>query len=122
MRPHWQKGDAAHLLLVEDIPAGFALIARPDEWLKDVNALEIEEFFLLRSQRHKGIADEFAKRLWDQQPGTWLTRVFEANLPAVPFWRRTISSYTKGAFQEERRIVNETAWRFFTFNNSAQNN
>jgi predicted acetyltransferase len=120
LEPHWQRGDAAHLLLVDDIPAGFALIGRPDEWLKDANALEIEEFFLVRSQRHKGVADQFATHLWDHQPGPWLIRVFEANLPGVPFWRRVISNHTEGAYREERRIVNDHPWRFFTFDNSAQ--
>jgi predicted acetyltransferase len=120
MDPHWQKGGAAHLLLVDGIPAGFALIARADQWLEDVSALEIEEFFLVRSQRHKGIADQFAKRLWDQQPGPWLVRVFEANLPAVPFWRRIISSYTKSTFQEGHRMINGHPWCFFRFDNSVQ--
>jgi len=120
MEPHWQKGDAVNLLLVDDIPAGFAFIARPDEWIKEVNALEIEEFFLVRSHRHKGIADYFATLLWDQHPGPWLIRVFEANLPGVPFWRRIISGYTNGTHQEERRMVNEYPWRFFTFDNSGQ--
>jgi predicted acetyltransferase len=119
--PRWARGDVAHLLLVDDTPAGFALIARPDEWMEDKNALEIEEFFLIRSQRHKGIGDRFATTLWDKQPGPWLIRVFEANLPGVPFWRRVISNYTKGTHEEERRLVNENAWRSFTFDNSVQN-
>ena len=121
MEPHWEKGDATYLLLVDDIPAGFALVARPDEWLKDPNALEIAEFFLVRSHRHKGIADQFAAWLWDQQPGSWLIRVLEANLPGVPFWRRTISRYTNATHKEERRIVNDKPWYFFTFDNSDQN-
>jgi predicted acetyltransferase len=118
----WEKGDSAYLVLVDEKPAGFALVALAEEHQVGADVLEIVEFFLLRQHRHKGVGDYFARWLWDQQPeGQWLVRVYEANLPAVPFWRRTISAYTNNAYEEERRLVDDRPWRYFTFDNSTFN-
>ena len=100
LAPHWEKGDVAHLLLADNIPAGFALVAEQDEPRAHSDAHEIEEFFVIRSHRHRGVADYFATQKWDQQPGPGLIRGFEANLPAVPFWRRVIANYTNDLHSE----------------------
>jgi len=45
--------------------------------------------------------------------GQWLVRVYERNLPAIPFWRKAISRYAQDRQIEERRIVNGKAWSHF---------
>ena len=52
-------------------------------------------------------------------PGQWLVRVYERNLPAIPFWRKAISSYTQDRQIEERRSVNGKPRSFFHFKNNA---
>ena len=117
----WQKGYDAYLAKVGDSIAGFALIGSAAEWLGDVGAHDIDEFFVIRRFRRSGIGQGMATFLWNERPGEWLVRVLEANVPAVPFWRTSISNYTGGSYNEEARIVKGRPWRFFRFvSNGAQ--
>lgn len=117
MSRHWEQDDAVYLAQLDGKPAGFAILSTAGKWLEEPN-IDVEEFFVVRKFRRSGVGKEFITTLWDQQSGTWLIRVLEANLPAVPFWRNTISSYTSNDYREDRRMVEEEAWCFFSFDNS----
>jgi predicted acetyltransferase len=47
--------------------------------------------------------------------GFGLVRVFQANRPALPFWRKTIARFTNGEYEEEVREKNGNLWSFFKF-------
>jgi predicted acetyltransferase len=111
----WKDGYDAYLAKLGDSLAGFALIGRADEWLGDVGAHDVHEFFVIRRYRKNGLGQGMATLLWNERPGAWLVRVLEANAPAVLFWRTVISSYSLGAYTEEGRIVGGRPWRFFRF-------
>jgi predicted acetyltransferase len=111
----WESGYDAYLAKVGDSIAGFALIGSAAEWLGDIGAHDVHEFFVIRRFRRSGVGQEMATLLWNERPGEWLVRAFEGNTPAVPFWRTAISSYSRGSYHEERRIINERSWRFFRF-------
>lgn len=111
----WDGGYDAYLAKLGDSIAGFALVGSATEWLDDADAHDVDEFFVIRRFRRQGVAGRFAHFLWDERPGPWLVRVLEANLPAVPFWRSTISSYTVASYEEERRVINGRPWLFFQF-------
>jgi predicted acetyltransferase len=111
----WEKGYDAYLAKVGDSIAGFALVGSATEWLGGIGAHDVHEFFVIRRFRRSGIGQRMATLLWNERPGEWLVRVFEANPPAVPFWRTAISSYSCGSYKEERHIVNGRPWRFFRF-------
>ena len=111
----WDQGYDAYLAKVDGALAGFALIGSADEWLGDIGAHDIHEFFVIRRHRRNAVGHRMAVQLWDERPGEWLVRVYEANVPAVPFWRNAIASYTRSAYQEERCIVNGRPWRYFRF-------
>jgi len=66
-----------------------------------------------------GAGDALAKTIWAMHPGQWLVRVYEGNVPAIPFWRKIISRYANDRQIEERRIVNGKAWSFFQFKSDA---
>ena len=95
----WANGYDAYLAKVEDSIAGFALIGSGSEWLVDVGAHDVHEFFILRKFRRRGVGRSMASFLWNEYPGEWLVRVLEANAPAVNFWRCEISSYSAGSFR-----------------------
>jgi predicted acetyltransferase len=116
----WQQGYQAYLAKVDDSMAGFALVGSAAEWLGDIGAHDIHEFFVLRSFRRSGVGQRMAARVWDEQPGEWLVRVLEANAPAVGFWRTAISKYSRGLYHEEGRVVKERSWRFFRFGSSGK--
>ncbi|HYL74116.1 MAG TPA: GNAT family N-acetyltransferase [Bryobacteraceae bacterium] len=111
----WEKGYDAYLATTGDSIAGFALIGSAAEWLGDIGAHDIHEFFVLCKFRRSGIGQRMATHLWNEYPGEWLVRVLEANAPAVAFWRTAISSHSRGSYEEEARTVRGRQWRFFRF-------
>ena len=118
MSKHWQRGDEVYVARCGGKLAGFALVTLAKNVLADADGHDVEEFFIVRRYRHTGAGEVLAKAIWDKHPGQWLVRVFEGNLPAIPFWRRIISRYTNDRQIEERRIVNNKAWSYFHFKNN----
>jgi len=111
----WEKGYDAYLAKVGDSIAGFALVGPAVEWLGESGAYDVHEFFVIRRFRRRGFGQTIATLLWNKRPGEWLVRVLEANAPAAAFWRNAISSYSRGSYEEEGRMVNGRPWRFFRF-------
>jgi predicted acetyltransferase len=117
----WAKRYHAYLAKVDDSIAGFALIGSADEWLDDLGAHDVREFFILRKFRRRSIGRSMARFLWNEYAGEWLVRVLEANAPAATFWRCEISSYSVGSYGETEHIINGRRWKFFRFiSNQAQ--
>ncbi len=119
--PVWSKGYGAYLATVDGSIAGFALIGPATEWLDDLSGYDVHEFFIIRKFRRQGVGRSMARFLWDEYPGEWLVRVLEANAPAVKFWRREISSYSVGSYEEAEHIVNGRRWRLFRFASNLAN-
>jgi predicted acetyltransferase len=119
MAPHWQRGDEVYLLRCAGKLAGFALVTSAKPWLNGADGYDVEEFFVVRRYRHTGAGDALARAIWAMHPGEWLVRVYEGNVPAIPFWRKIISRYANDRQIEERRIVNGKAWSFFHFKSGA---
>ena len=111
----WKNSYDAYLAKAGDSIAGFAVIGSAVEWLNDVGAHDVHEFFVMRRFRRGGFGQSMATHIWNERPGEWLVRVLEANAPAVSFWRTAISSYTRDSFEAKGRIVKGRPWRFFRF-------
>jgi|SRR5580704_14888486 predicted acetyltransferase len=111
----WKKGYDAYLAKVGDSIAGFALVGSAVEWLGDIGAQDVHEFFVIPGFRRSGCGLRMATLLWNERPGEWLVRVLELNAPGVLFWRTAISGHSRGSYVEEGRIVKGRAWRFFRF-------
>ncbi|HYL38805.1 MAG TPA: hypothetical protein VEV17_23000 [Bryobacteraceae bacterium] len=117
----WKNGYDAYLAKVDDSIAGFALVGPAVEWLGDLGAHDVREFFILRRFRRSGFGQRMATLLWNERPGEWLVRVLQSNAPAVLFWRTAISAHSRGSYNEEARVVNGRPWRFFRFRSSGPN-
>ena len=111
----WAKGCHVYLAKAGASIAGFAIVGSGTEWLGDSGVHDVHEFFIMRKFRRRGIGQSMTTFLWDEHPGEWLVRVLAANAPAVLFWRKVISRYSLGSFQEEQRIVSGRPWKFFRF-------
>ena len=111
----WQNGYDAYLAKIDDSIAGFAIVGSAVEWLGNVRAHDMREFFVIRRFRRSGFGERMATLVWNERPGEWLVRVLESNAPAVLFWRTTISKHSHGSYAEEGRLVNGRPWRFFRF-------
>ena len=115
----WAQGYEVYLAKVGDSIAGVALMGSAAEWLGDIGAHDVHEFFVLRRFRRTGVGQRMATLLWKEHPGEWLVRVLEANAPAVAFWRGAISRYSRGSYQEEASMVAGRPWRFFKFSSKS---
>jgi predicted acetyltransferase len=116
----WAKELEVYLARIGTSIAGFALIGPGADWMGDIGAQDVHEFFVMRKFRRRGVGQRMATLLWNEHPGEWLVRVFEANAPAVLFWRTAISNYSLGSYQEERRIIDGRSWKFFRFVSQVQ--
>jgi predicted acetyltransferase len=111
----WANGYEVYLARSGDSIAGFAMIGSAVEWLGDIGAFDMHEFFVVRRFRRNGFGRRMAALLWNEHPGEWLVRVLVANTAAVAFWQAAISDYSCGLYEDQTRIVNERPWRFFRF-------
>ncbi len=98
---YWTDPDRHPFLIrVSGKLAGFVLV-------RDMNSSNqerthsIAEFFVLRKYRRQGVGREVARRVFDMFPGQWSVKEIENNHSAQIFWRRVISEYTGGDFEEE---------------------
>jgi len=113
--PIWDEGFDVFLVYSDVIPIGFAIVGSGERWIADKSARDLDEFFVIRRYRRKGVGQFLAEHVWGLYPGKWVVRVFQNNLPALPFWRVTVSGYTQGAYEEECREVAGLHWSYFTF-------
>jgi len=111
----WDKGIDVHLLYSGVIPVGFGLVGSAEEFDGDPATRDMDEFFVVRRHRRSGIGREFANYLWSKYPAHWLVRVYKKNLPAIPFWRSSVATFTQGRFDEEIKEVNGHTWSYFRF-------
>ena len=103
------------LIWLDGKPSGFALLRFAMEMPAMVGLMDLAEFFVIRSERRKGVGTQAANRLWDLFPGRWQLRVMQSNKPAYPFWKQTISAYTGDSYderREEQMVVRSTTFHF----------
>ena len=89
----------AYLVWSADRLAGFALL-REATVHRPGPGRYVEEFFIMRRFRRKGLGRAAANRLFDSHTGYWEVSEIGPNLPAQNFWRRVIASYTGGRYDE----------------------
>lgn len=111
----WEQGYQVNLLYNGRLPVGFALIGSGEEFVRQAGVNDIDEFFVLRRYRRRGVGRAFATTLFDRMPGDWLVRVFQRNRDGIPFWRSTIDLYTGSSFSETTHTVNGYPWSYFLF-------
>ena len=99
------------LVRVGGTPAGFALIAeRPFPFMSTQAEVRLAEFFVARPFRGRGVGRAGATAAFDSFHGRWQVNVIAANEPAIAFWRRVVSDYTDGRFQETVDSDDVTFW------------
>lgn len=109
-----------YLVRVDDIPAGFAFVATPP-YTPHGSEFYMNEFFMLRPFRGKGIAEAAAVQVFNKHKGSWelQTNPTEANKRAQFFWRKTMQNYTSESHQEEFANTENDGYKIiFRFDNS----
>ena len=83
--------------------------------MEDPNALDVEEFFVIRRHRRSGVGRRAAFLLWNRIPGVWTVRVSEGVPGARSFWSAVVGEFTSGAAIESQRPGTPNPWRVFAF-------
>lgn len=97
----WPDELHIYLIRVAQRWAGFAWIAwgsyaephGPAHFLMD-------EFFILRKYRRRGVGEWAAVWLFNQYSGVWEVGEIPENVEALQFWRTILGRYTNGQFKE----------------------
>lgn len=100
----WEKPGCLYsfLIMAEDRPAGFAMVATPPHCAPGIDFF-MHEFFLLQPYRGMGIAEKAAVMIFAMFKGNWeiFTNPGEKNKTGQHFWRKTVANYTQGLYEEE---------------------
>lgn len=99
----WFSDSSAQVLTIlqNDQPAGFALVrVRQPLWDRDAPDYSMAEFFIARRWRRQGVGQEAVRLILDRFAGRWHIMEYLRNPGAVSFWRRVVSAYTRGRYQE----------------------
>lgn len=104
---NWFANDQAHPLVVlqgSDL-VGFALVTRQRIPAAGDTAVtyNMSEFFVRKAHRRAGIGRDAATLIFDRFAGDWEIVEYQRNPGAVAFWRRVLTTYTKGRFSERSR-------------------
>lgn len=75
--------------------SGFCLVRQTEEGI-----YQIAEFFVLRSHRGRRVGEEAACLAFSRFAGQWQVCQEQNNLAAQQFWRKVVSRYTDGNFEE----------------------
>jgi len=106
---YWNSaGRFPFLIYAETRIAGFVLV-NSETCLWDGDARSIAEFFVLRRYRRQGVGRTAALLVFDMFPGKWEVREIPENEVGQVFWRKIISEYTGGNFQET--VLDNEVWR-----------
>jgi len=84
--------------------AGFALIGTRMLEASPGPGWNIDEFFVMRCFRRRGIGRVMARRVFDTARGLWQVMQVIENTPAQAFWRDVIEAYTGGRYEEFTRV------------------
>ena len=99
----WYADSSAHLLTIlkDDKPVGFAMV-RTGHVIVGRGAVDysMAEFFISGASRRRGVGQEAVRLILDRFSGRWHIMEYLRNPQAVAFWRRVVSAYTAGRYQE----------------------
>jgi predicted acetyltransferase len=106
------------LIMVNGTPAGFALVKRAGT-STDFNTIwDMEEFFVVRRYRRRGIGTKIAKEVFKRHLGRWEIRVLASNQSGLHFWDRAITEFVGQAVPSARVKKAGHDWQMFSFASS----
>lgn len=98
---YWvEAGRSPFLVRVNGCLAGFVLVARYNYLTGEKDTWVMAEFFIMRKYRRLGIGERTAHIIFDKFTGPWQVGQIIENSAAIIFWRKVISRYTHGKYQE----------------------
>jgi predicted acetyltransferase len=106
-----QPGFWAYVGRVGGELAGFVLVSDRVRHCTGPGRL-VDEFFVLRCYRRRGVGRALAYQTFDTYRGYWEVAEVSTNTPAQAFWRQVIDGYTQGRYREIISDFGEV-WQMF---------
>jgi predicted acetyltransferase len=104
---NWFANDQSHPLVIlkGSEPVGFALVTRPRIKAAGERPVDyhLSEFFIRKPNRRAGIGREAATLIFDRFAGEWEVVEYQRNPGSIAFWRRVLTTYGDGQFNERSR-------------------
>ncbi len=95
--------------------AGFILAVRGSPVESELTAMDVAEFFVLRSYRRAGVGRRAARALWSLFPGRWTVRVTAQHREGLSFWGDVVAEAVGIPVKPFSCTVSSTAWQVFAF-------
>jgi predicted acetyltransferase len=112
---YWTEGNRyPYLVRVNGKLAGFVLLRRAsyihhgELGDKQQTPMSVAEFFVMRKYRRRGIGTHIITNLFDRFPGRWEVAELANDHEAQSFWRKVITDYTGGQYEEV--FLNSENW------------
>lgn len=93
----------AFLVKVNNELAGFVLLRIENSGSRSI--WQVDEFFILAKFQSKKIGTQVAHKIWNMYPGDWELTVIPENKKGLVFWRKAVTSATKGVYKEKIVII-----------------
>ena len=90
----------AFLVRVDGELAGLVLVKPAWPGLAEPGTRLVDEFFVMRKYRRRGVGRDIAQRIFDRLPGKWVLQETPHNVAAQAFWRGVLGKYTGGRFED----------------------
>ncbi|MEJ9232398.1 GNAT family N-acetyltransferase [Peribacillus butanolivorans] len=100
-----REGLTPYFLKKDKTILGFLLLLERPFLKKDYD-YSINDIFMLKKYRRKGIAITLLKEVFKQKKGSYFVIELAKNTPAVIFWRKIFSELNID-FEEEKKIVDD---------------
>ncbi|MDF2538259.1 MAG: hypothetical protein K0S76_1280 [Herbinix sp.] len=96
---YWEKPSLhPFLIFAQEKPIGFILLSEPP-YVKEGCNYCIQEFFILRKYRNKGVGKKAVNQLLQNYKGIYCIIILERNTNALSFWRK-LHDYNNTKYEE----------------------
>ncbi|PSW17562.1 GNAT family N-acetyltransferase [Photobacterium sanctipauli] len=110
---YWERDDHfPYLIIVGSELAGFALVRR---YPSNTSIYDIEQFFVLRKFKGKGVGKKALELVLKSYPGKWQIRVLIENMFALNFWKSAVSNVVGCEYSLSEDIDVDLKMNFFRF-------
>ncbi|MCG7499220.1 GNAT family N-acetyltransferase [Vibrio sp. Of7-15] len=113
---YWQRDDhTPFFIYVDSEIAGFALIRR---YPTQLSTYDIEQFFVLKAFKGKGVGKKALKLLTTQFSGEWQVRVLVENSDGLQFWLSAITNIVEQEYVLSQELDIDLMMHFIRFTTS----
>ncbi|CZF86966.1 GNAT family N-acetyltransferase [Grimontia marina] len=110
LNPYWLRDDHhPYFILSDGELAGFVLVRR---YPPNIAVWDIDQFFVLRKFKGKGLGKKALAAALDQRLGDWQIRIMKENIDVLGFWQSAVEELVGGDYSLGLDMDNELEMYF----------